>query len=180
MRHSLSMRGATAGALASILMIVFVANACGGNDHTRYTTTTQALAIGFEASLLEHLPRVNDARNALIKLSEDRFAAWSGVGAPSDEHLVAKELEAFEEQAGALRGALLLADMATSSPLPALIENWIESLQQLVITEKNLVKTFSEANVEANFLAWEKEAAAYEPVLDYYNSHLLRFNPGSE
>lgn len=137
--------------------------------------------MGSERWCLDALPPVNDARNAVMKLSEERFAAWPGLEPPGEKYLVVKELEALRDQAGVLHGrALMLGVENNSSPLSDLVNAWVATLEQLVVSEKALAADFTEATVAANERAWQNEESAYVPLLDYYNANRLRFNVGGE
>ncbi|MBN1837897.1 MAG: hypothetical protein JW820_18715 [Spirochaetales bacterium] len=150
-------------------------SAAGADKRNGSTTTTQALALSQEAWTLDELPAINDSRNALMELAEEKLAPWSGLEPPGEEHLVVEELEALLDQAGSLEGGALLLSAMSSSPLPELIETWIDVLEELVGAERALAEDFSVENATANDLAWEKEGRAYERLVDYYNSHRLRF-----
>jgi hypothetical protein len=119
---------------------------------------------------LDGLPSINDARNNLWTLAEwrwEEYSAGSSAESLGSRYPIALELASLQEKVGAMT-------VPASDTLRVDHEAWQESMLQLASTEQALASNNTDDNIAACILAWQKEDAAYTPILAYYNSHRAR------
>jgi len=130
---------------------------------TEVTASPPIVVSHEDDAYFEELASINEARNALVDITNERWEAWLALnsdGLPTAEYLVVDELSAFQEK-------LRSMPVPASDAVTALHAAWAKNVNALVIAERTLSAEPSQATLDAELEAWNTEDASYTELYDY-------------